>query len=103
MELLGTPPRKLWSTGKYCRDFFNGKGQLKNIKKLTYWPLKKVFVEKYHWAENEAEEVCSFILPMLDYSIEKRATAAAMLEHSWLKNVPPFSSTKPADEKDKTK
>jgi len=88
IELLGNPPKKIWSTGKYSRDFFNSKGQLKNIKNLTYWPLKKVLIEKYHWSENDADEVCSFILPMLDYSTEKRATAGTMLQHSWLKNIP---------------
>jgi hypothetical protein len=37
----------VWSTGKYCRDFFNRSGELRHIKKLRFWDLEGVLQEKY--------------------------------------------------------
>lgn len=44
----------MWTTGKYCREFFNRTGELRHIKKLRYWDLEGVLVEKY---KLPAEEV----------------------------------------------
>lgn len=90
IELLGKLPKKLTSSGKYARDFFNRKGELKFIRNLNFWSLDHVLTEKYHRSEVETNEIVSFILPMLNYYTEKRATAALSLKHSWLQNVPPF-------------
>jgi serine/threonine-protein kinase SRPK3 len=90
IELLGKLPKKLTSSGKYARDFFNRKGELKFIRNLNFWSLDRVLTEKYHRSEVETNEIVSFILPMLNYYTEKRATAALSLKHSWLQNVPPF-------------
>jgi len=48
--------------------------------------LNKVFVEKYHWSEEEAKAAANFIIPMLEFSSQKRATASQMLQHEWLKD-----------------
>jgi hypothetical protein len=37
----------VWSTGKYCREFFNRSGELRHIKKLRFWDLEGVLQEKY--------------------------------------------------------
>jgi serine/threonine protein kinase len=50
-------------------------------------PLESVLVEKYEWSEEDAEELASFLLPMLDFVQENRATAAQCLEHPWLSDV----------------
>jgi hypothetical protein len=50
-------------------------------------PLESVLVEKYEWSEEDAEELTSFLLPMLDFVQENRATAAQCLEHPWLSDV----------------
>ena len=50
-------------------------------------PLESVLVEKYEWSEEDAEELSSFLLPMLDYVQENRATAAQCLEHPWLSDA----------------
>jgi serine/threonine protein kinase len=41
-------------------------------------------LEKYRIKEEEASALASFLLPMLVYEPEKRATAEQMLGHSWL-------------------
>src|SRR4051812_36784861 len=90
MELLGKIPKKLAFGGKYSKDFFNRKGDLKAIRDLNYWGLEDVFIEKYKWSKEDAAALASFIQPMLRYIPEQRATAAEMLKHDWLNGVPPL-------------
>lgn len=63
IELLGRMPKRLSSTGKYAKDYFNRHGELRHIKKMRFWPLDKVLNEKYHLPE---DEVClpSLCLPV---------------------------------------
>ncbi|XP_053174361.1 SRSF protein kinase 1a isoform X3 [Scomber japonicus] len=84
IELLGSVPRKLIMTGKYSKDFFTKKGDLKHITKLKPWGLLEVLVDKYEWPREEAECFTDFLLPMLELIPEKRATAAECLLHPWL-------------------
>lgn len=81
IELLGKVPRHIALSGKYSRDFFNKKGELKHISKLRPWGLYDVLREKYEWPEKDAIEFSAFLLPMLDFDTTKRATAAQCLEH----------------------
>ncbi|KAM9443874.1 SRSF protein kinase 1b isoform 4-T4 [Clarias gariepinus] len=84
IELLGKIPRKLIINGKYSKDFFTKKGDLRHITKLKPWGLLDVLVEKYEWQKEEAQSFSSFLIPMLDLIPEKRATAAECLRHAWL-------------------
>ena len=84
MELLGPVPRRFWVKGKYSRDIFNRKGELKNIKDLKFWPLEDVLREKYSFDDEEAELFASFLTAMLDFDTERRLTAAEALKHPWL-------------------
>ena len=83
-EALGKMPKRVSLKGKYARDFFNRHGELRHIKKLQHWPLIDVFVDKYDIDREEAESLESFLLPMLAYETDKRATAAECLKHPWL-------------------
>uniref|UniRef100_A0A8C1VU59 non-specific serine/threonine protein kinase n=1 Tax=Cyprinus carpio TaxID=7962 RepID=A0A8C1VU59_CYPCA len=84
IELLGAVPRKLILTGKYSKEFFSKKGDLKHITKLKPWGLLEVLMDKYEWPREEAEIFTDFLLPMLELLPEKRATAADCLRHPWL-------------------
>ncbi|XP_072238603.1 SRSF protein kinase 1b isoform X2 [Leuresthes tenuis] len=84
IELLGKVPRKLILAGKYTKEFFTKKGDLRHITKLKPWGLFDVLVEKYEWSKEEAHSFSSFLLPMLDLVPERRATAAQCLSHPWL-------------------
>lgn len=53
MELLGKMPKRVWGTGKFAKDYFNRAGDLRHIKKLRFWPLDRVLVEKYNVPEDE--------------------------------------------------
>ncbi|XP_059385055.1 SRSF protein kinase 1-like isoform X5 [Carassius carassius] len=84
IELLGKIPRKLITNGKYSKEFFTKKGDLRHITKLKPWGLQDVLVDKYEWPREEAQNFSDFLLPMLDLVPEKRATASECLRHSWI-------------------
>uniref|UniRef100_A0A3Q2Z853 non-specific serine/threonine protein kinase n=1 Tax=Hippocampus comes TaxID=109280 RepID=A0A3Q2Z853_HIPCM len=84
IELLGKVPRKLITAGKYSKEFFTKKGDLRHITKLKPWGMFDVLVEKYEWSKEEAHNFSSFLQPMLDLVPERRATAAQCLSHAWL-------------------
>ena len=87
MELIGRMPKRIATNGKYCRDFFTRNGELRHIRSLKFWPLKDVLTEKYGFADADAAAMSDFLMPMLDFSPEHRATAGEMLTHPWLAEV----------------
>ncbi len=84
IELLGKMPKKFALSGCDSLKYFDKKGKLRRIKKLVYYPLKTVLVEKYHFKEKEAQALADFLMPMLEYYPEKRASARELLRHPWL-------------------
>ncbi|XP_029289250.1 LOW QUALITY PROTEIN: SRSF protein kinase 2 [Cottoperca gobio] len=84
IELLGCIPRHFALSGKYSREFFNRRGELRHITKLKPWSLFDVLVEKYGWAHEDAGHFTHFLLPMLEMVPEKRASAGECLNHPWL-------------------
>ena len=84
-ELMGSIPRHIAMKGKYAKEFFNKKGELRRIHRLEYWPLTEILVEKYHWIPEKATQFSDFLMPMLNLVPNKRATAEECLESSWLK------------------
>ncbi|KDO42524.1 hypothetical protein CISIN_1g045988mg [Citrus sinensis] len=102
MELLGMMPRKIAFGGRYSRDFFNRHGDLRHIRRLRFWPLNKVLIEKYDFSEKDANDMADFLVPILDFVPEKRPTAAQCLTHPWI-NVgprllePSMAATQPQD------
>ncbi|XP_030071852.1 SRSF protein kinase 2 isoform X3 [Microcaecilia unicolor] len=84
IELLGKIPRKYAMLGKYSKEFFTKKGELRHITKLKPWSLFDVLVEKYGWPHEDAEQFTDFLIPMLEMVPEKRASAGECLRHPWL-------------------
>jgi serine/threonine-protein kinase SRPK3 len=75
MELLGRMPKNLALSGKNSRKFFDSKGNLRRINGLSYWPLRKVLTEKYLIKESEATILADFLMQMLRWHHDNRATA----------------------------
>lgn len=90
IELLGRIPPQVLLTGRWTMEFFNRRGELRNIHKLKPWGLKSVLKEKYHYSEQEAELLSSFLLPMLHLSPKKRADAGGMSNHKWVADAAGF-------------
>ncbi|XP_053572530.1 SRSF protein kinase 2 isoform X4 [Bombina bombina] len=84
IELLGNIPRHFALSGKYSREFFNRRGELRHITKLKPWSLFDVLVEKYGWPHEDAAQFTDFLTPMLEMVPEKRASAGECLRHPWL-------------------
>jgi len=84
IELVGKIPRHIAVSGKYSREFFDKKGDLRHITKLRPWGMFEVLTEKYEWPEEEARAFADFLNPMLSFDPSERATAADSLKHPWL-------------------
>ena len=83
LELLGKVPNHKIH-GKYARDIFTRKGELRNIEELNYWPLHRVLEEKYNFREKSAQQTAEFLLTLLDFDWKKRIRAADALKLEWL-------------------
>jgi len=75
MELLGKMPKNLALSGKNSRKFFDSRGNLRRINGLSFWPIRKVLTEKYYIKEKEAIALSDFLMPMLSWHHDRRATA----------------------------
>ncbi|CAG2059913.1 unnamed protein product [Timema podura] len=84
IELLGTIPKHLIFSGKYSREYFNKKGELRHITKLKPWRLREVLTEKYEWNNADAKAFADFLTPMLAFELSERVTAQECLKHPWL-------------------
>ncbi|KAM9751943.1 SRSF protein kinase 3 [Menidia menidia] len=84
MELLGQIPVPFALSGRYSREYFNRRGELRHISSLKPWGLFEVLLEKYEWPLDQAAQFSDFLLTMLDLQPDRRATAAQSLQHAWL-------------------
>ncbi|XP_029456978.1 SRSF protein kinase 2-like isoform X2 [Rhinatrema bivittatum] len=84
IELLGQIPMKIAFSGKHSPAFFHRQGFLLRIPYLHPCGLYDTLVGRHKWQKNEAEQFTSFLLPMLEYTPDKRATAEKCLQHPWL-------------------
>ena len=84
IELLGKIPKNFALSGTESKRFFTKEGKLGRINTLQNRLLKDVLIKKYHIKKKEAENLNDFLLPMLEFCPEKRASAKKMLAHPWL-------------------
>ncbi|KAJ7067455.1 kinase-like domain-containing protein, partial [Mycena amicta] len=87
MELMGDVPEFISVEGEYSADFFDQTGKLQHINTLNYWPLNQVLQEKYNFSKVDADEMASFLMPILHMHPDKRAQAHELVHHAWLKDV----------------
>ncbi|XP_053706581.1 SRSF protein kinase 3 isoform X2 [Synchiropus splendidus] len=84
IELLGAIPVPFALSGRYSREYFNRRGELRHISNLKPWGLFEVLLEKYEWPLDQAAQFSDFLMTMLEHEPERRATAAQCLSHPWL-------------------
>ena len=65
--MLGRIPKRIANGGKYSKKYFNKKGELKHIRFLKNWDLSSVLHQKYKKSKKEADQIASFLTPMLDF------------------------------------
>ena len=88
IQTLGKMPKNFAKRGEYYNKFFTKEGKMRRKKEIKYIPLKEILVKKYHFKENEAQALTDFLLPMLEFYPERRASARELLRHPWL-SMPP--------------
>ncbi|MED6194875.1 hypothetical protein PIB30_032658 [Stylosanthes scabra] len=84
MELLGKMPRKIAISGAQSKEYFDRHGDLKRIRRLKFWPLDKLLIDRYKFPETDAREFAEFLTPLFDFAPEKRPTAQQCLQHPWM-------------------
>uniref|UniRef100_A0A3P9I8R5 non-specific serine/threonine protein kinase n=2 Tax=Oryzias TaxID=8089 RepID=A0A3P9I8R5_ORYLA len=84
IELLGPIPVPFALSGRYSREYFDRRGELRHISSLKPWGLFEVLLEKYEWSLDQAAAFSDFLLTMLELQPGRRATAAQCLQHPWL-------------------
>uniref|UniRef100_A0AAF5PPX4 non-specific serine/threonine protein kinase n=1 Tax=Wuchereria bancrofti TaxID=6293 RepID=A0AAF5PPX4_WUCBA len=85
IELLGTISPRVYKKGAHWREFFDKHGRLLHIHQLKPWSLVEVLTQKYDWPIESAGQFASFLIPMLAFDQDERATARQCLRHDWLK------------------
>jgi len=87
IELAGQIPRNIALSGKYSKEYFRKTGELRHITKLKPWPLFDVLTEKYEWDRELAKEFAGWLLPMLAYDPNERATALDCINAPFMADV----------------
>ena len=87
IEAVGKMPKNFALSGLNSYKYFDKNGKLLRIKRLIYYPIKDILVKKYNFKEKEAKAFSDFLMPMLEYYPDKRASARELLKHPWL-NMP---------------
>lgn len=62
-------------------------GELRHITKLKPWGLYEVLTEKYEWDPETAQGFADWLMPMLAFDSDERATAQECLVHPFLTDV----------------
>ncbi|KAJ2894896.1 serine/threonine protein kinase, CMGC [Coemansia aciculifera] len=84
IETLGPFPKKFAQSGKYSAELFTRRGELRHIRRLHPFSLKDLLHDEYGFSQRDSREIAEFMLPMLEISPARRASADAMLSHKWL-------------------
>ena len=72
---------------KLIKEHNSSVGELRHITKLKPWGLYEVLTEKYEWDPETAQGFADWLLPMLAFDSDDRATAEECLAHPFLVDV----------------
>ncbi|KAJ6628247.1 hypothetical protein lerEdw1_014712, partial [Lerista edwardsae] len=84
IELLGRIPPKIAVFWKQTSTFFSRQGALWRMSWISSYDLCHILTDKYRWSNHQAAALTGFLLPMLEYAPERRASAEKCLYHPWL-------------------
>jgi serine/threonine-protein kinase SRPK3 len=93
IELMGRISSQIILTGKWSADYFNKRGELRNIQKFRPKELNEI-LEEYKFSYEEAQSLSTLILPMLETNPKKRADAGGMSNHPWLRDAKGLENVK---------
>lgn len=83
-EIAGRIPRRTRESGKWSREFFDRRGDLRHIRSLRATSLDALLRASSRHASSDLYILASFLIPMLEWDPERRGSAYDMLTHRWL-------------------
>uniref|UniRef100_A0A914YLH5 non-specific serine/threonine protein kinase n=1 Tax=Panagrolaimus superbus TaxID=310955 RepID=A0A914YLH5_9BILA len=95
IETLGPLPVRLFRDGRRFNDIFDKRGKLLKIKVLSPVSIGELLIDIASLPGIEARDLSEFLMPMLQYDINERATASECLKSKWLKLCEIRGTTKP--------
>lgn len=84
MELLGRMPKRMCQQGKFSRQYFDRRGELRKIKNLDFWGLESILTQKYKLSSKDAKALSGFLTPMLALDPAMRISAGDAAKDPWL-------------------
>ena len=87
-KILGPIPLEMKKNCVRSRFLFDEERNhhIRNIKEFKHTSMKDILIKQYLFSEKDADEICEFILPTLNYMPSDRPTAEQLLNHKWLNN-----------------
>ena len=84
-ELLGPIPKEILRKGEWSTKYYTkGYRRFQKIKKLKYWPLDRVLVEKYSLNNETIQGPLEVFSQLLEVDPEKRSLPGAIASHPWV-------------------
>lgn len=84
-NMLGNMPKYIQRKGEVSKDFFHRAGNIrKNPSFLKERSVGQILSREYNFDDEDSKKVEDFLMPMLRYDTDKRATPEQMLKHDWL-------------------
>ncbi|KAJ6244956.1 hypothetical protein M0813_20661 [Anaeramoeba flamelloides] len=87
ISLLGKFSPVILLTGRNSELMVDQNGNLLHYNNIPSDPLKKRLIDTYNFDTKDAEQIASFLFPMLNYDPKKRISAKKCLKHEWLKTI----------------
>uniref|UniRef100_A0A1A9ZQZ2 non-specific serine/threonine protein kinase n=1 Tax=Glossina pallidipes TaxID=7398 RepID=A0A1A9ZQZ2_GLOPL len=84
IQMLGAVPPDLIYRGQHGLNYFSSYDSLRCKTKLKPRSMTDLLIANYSWQPDEARKFSEFLLPMLEYDPNARATAAECLKHPWM-------------------
>ncbi|NXS94987.1 SRPK kinase, partial [Jacana jacana] len=84
IEVLGRIPPQIALSWNKSTKFFSRPGALLRISRLSPRSLHSILADRHKWTKDQVTPFTAFLLPALQYSPQRRATAAQCLQHPWL-------------------
>ncbi len=83
-QLLGKAPRKVYGGSGNKRKYFDNRGNLVHNPKIEQTNLQQILIKDFEYTVDEASEIVDFLMLMIKWNPDERASAQELLESKFL-------------------